>query len=553
MHSIVLITMLAQAPSGDVPPRRDAAAQTQPSSPIRRLFGRGKSAKPAVPPEPTTKAARKTATSRDPGVVPVNVNVPRPAVVQDPTLPALPDSSLPINTPNATAALGTSAGQPLALEAALYGAITSNPDLVALRQGNAASAEAVEVARRFPVTLNPTLWVDIRPLVYERAPRVSFPNGSSIPPKLDQKDALMYFSLRQPIELGNQTTHRFHIAKAAYDQQQWTVLQAEMTALVQTYRLFQTAAYRREKLRVANQLAEFNDRLVQTLKKRMEAANQVLAADVALAEVEAESTRQLVEAARQDYATALADLQNQIGIPETAGTAEPFGEFELPGVIPEVGDRELIDLAIHNRPDLHAARAAARGAKAAVCLAKGDRIPTPVVGPVYERDEQGTQFFGFVYITPIPILNNGQPLVRQREAELRRAIAATQQLEQKAAAQVRSAVAKWNGANRLVARTGGLPDAIRGQIASLEQLFEAGQADLSRLLQARRSLIQLENARLDAIWAATQAQADLLTAVGTPSMIQALRATHQPIQANSASSAPSTDAVVPASAPAPAR
>ena len=45
------------------------------------------------------------------------------------------------------------------MQAALYGAITSNPDLVTLREGNAlaASAEAVEVARNFPTTLNPTL------------------------------------------------------------------------------------------------------------------------------------------------------------------------------------------------------------------------------------------------------------------------------------------------------------------------------------------------------------------------------------------------------------
>ena len=84
------------------------------------------------------------------------------------------------------------------------------------------------------------------------------------------------------------------------------------------------------------------------------------------------------------------------------------------------------------------------GPRAAICLAKGDRIPTPVVGPVYERDEQGTQFFGFVYITPIPIINNGTPLVRQREAEYRRAVVAAQQLEQRAATQVKAAVAKWN-------------------------------------------------------------------------------------------------------------
>src|SRR5205823_4241345 len=192
----------------------------------------------------------------------------------------------------------------LTLEAALYGALTSNPDLVALRQNVPASAEAVEVARHFPTTLNPTLWVDVRPLVYERDP------GHG----LNQKDALMYFSLRQPIELGHQTTHRAAIARAAYTQQQWNVVQAVLLVLVQTNRFFQTAAYLREKLRIAEQLADFNDPLVQTLRRRLE-ANQVAAADVALAAVEARATRQQVRAARQDYITALTDLRNQMGIP----------------------------------------------------------------------------------------------------------------------------------------------------------------------------------------------------------------------------------------------
>ena len=91
---------------------------------------------------------------------------------------------------------------------------------------------------------------------------------------MNQKDALMYFSLRQPIEMGHQTTHRYHIAKAAYSQQQWTVVQAELLALRQQSLSgsFQTAAYRREKLRVAVQLADFNDRLVETLRRRLEAS-----------------------------------------------------------------------------------------------------------------------------------------------------------------------------------------------------------------------------------------------------------------------------------------
>ena len=336
------------------------------------------------------------------------------------------------------------------------------------------------------------------------------------------RDVLMYFSLRQPIELGHQTRYRYTIAKSALNQQRWTVVQAELLALVQTYRFFQTAAYRREKLRVARDLGNFNDQLVGTLRRRLE-AGQVTADVVTLAEVESEATRQLTKAAKQDYARALTDLRNQLGTPEQAGTAEPLGEFILPPYIPPVEDQALIQMALQNRPEIHAARAQLEGARAAAGLARADRLPTPVVGPTYERDEQGTQFFGFVYITPIPILNTGTPLVRQREAEYRRAGVALEQLQKRTIAQVKAAIANWNEANELTKDTRGLTEKLKGKVDSLDRLFEAGQTDLTKLLQARQRLIQLENAELDAIWQATQAQADLLTALGAPTLMAALQ------------------------------
>ena len=489
-----LIALLAPAPAPADNPARPAA-------------------NPGRPPYPY---ARKAATLAP---APAPVRAPADPVVRRAQAPP-PEAPVPSPTIGVPSVGGTS----LSLEAALYGTVTSNPDLVALRQGAAATAEAVEVARQFPTTLNPTLWFDIRPLVYERVPKTTLGNGGIIPPKLDQKDALMYFSLRQPLELGHQTTHRYGIAKAAYDQQRWNVVQAELSALVQTYRSFQTAAYRRERLRVAEDLAAFNTKLVGSLRARLQ-ANQTQPADVALAEVEDEATRQLAEAARQDYTVALADLGNQIGQPDGAGLSEPLGEFALPGYIPEVQEDALVPLALRSRPEIHAAQAAVRGAQAAIRLAKGDRIPTPVVGPTYERDEQGTQFFGFVYITPLPVFNSGAPLVRQREAEARRATVALEQLQRRTVAQVKSAVARWNGANRLVARTSGLTDTLKGQVGGLERLFQEGQADLTKLLQARQRLIQLETARLDAIFAATQAQADLLTALGAPTLIASIQPT----------------------------
>jgi cobalt-zinc-cadmium efflux system outer membrane protein len=430
--------------------------------------------------------------------------------------PGVPDSAL--------------GGRPISLQAALYGAITSNPDLVTLRQGNAlaASAEAVEVARHFPTTLNPTLWIDYRPITL--VPKDTF--GSTSPggrPVGTQGgfyhfgQDFIYISLRQPIELGHQTTHRFHIAEAAFDQQKWIVVQAELTALVQTYRFFQTAAYRREKYRLAQELANFNDRLLETLRLRVE-ANQVgvQRADVSLARIESLATRQQVKAARQDYLTALTDLRNQVGIPEQAAAIEPLGEFTLPPYIPPIDEQVMIQEALQSRPDIHAARAQIAGTHSAVSLAKGDRIPTPVIGPQYEMDEAGVQYVGFVFITPLPIWNNGKPLVLQREAEHRRAMVAFEEAQQRAVAQVRSAVAKWNGAIELVNESTGLSKDLSKDVADLDKLFDAGQADLTRLMQARQRLIQLENSRLDAVWQATQAQSDLLLALGMPSLIHAM-------------------------------
>jgi cobalt-zinc-cadmium efflux system outer membrane protein len=455
---------------------------------------------------------------------------------------------------------------PLALQAALYGALTSNPDLVAMRQGNpiAASAEAVEVARRFPTALNPTVWIDYRPITL--IPPNTFGStgggsgtGTGTGTSTGHHGFYHYgqnyilFSIRQPIELGHQTTHRYAIARAAFDQQRWNVMQAEMTTLVQTYRFFQTAAYRRERLHVAERLADFNDRLVQTLQQRLE-ANQVPAADVALARVESRAARQQIKAARQDYLVALTDLRNQIGIPETAGAAEPLGEFTLPPYIPPVDENAMIATALQNRPDIHAALAQMAGTCAAVRLARGDRIPTPIIGPQYAMDEAGIQYIGLVIVGVVPVLNNNMPLVRQREAEHQRAAVALKEAQQRAITQVRAAVVRWNGATELVNETNGLTDELSKEVTNLERLFEAGQTDLTRLMQARQRLIQLENSRLDAVWAATQAQADLLTAIGANSLIAALEPTRplEPLPAPAPTPAP-TRTPTPASAPVPPR
>jgi cobalt-zinc-cadmium efflux system outer membrane protein len=438
-------------------------------------------------------------------------------------------------------------GQSISLEAALYGTLTSNPDLATLRLGNPStpSRESVEVARHFPTTLNPTLWCDLRPITL--IPPATFGSTGTHHSGgfYSFGQFFFYLSLRQPVELGHQTTHRYHVAKAAYEQQRWTVVQAELLTLVQTYRFFQTAEYRRERLKVARDLADFNSRLRKTLEKQLE-ANRVPAADVVLARVEERATRQLMKAAQQDYVTALTDLRNQIGIPDSAGAVEPLGEFTLPPFIPPAQEDQFIEMALQCRPDIRAAQAAVAGTKAAENLARADRIPSPVVGPQYAMDEAGIQYVGLVYITPIPILNSGKPLVIQRQAEHCRAHQALQQTQQRAVAQVRSALAKWNGASELIKESIGLTAELQREVTKLERLFDQGAADLGKLMQAQQRLIQLKTAEIDATWAATQAQADLLLALGAPALIYGMLN-----QAESAASAPSSASPPPVSLPSP--
>jgi cobalt-zinc-cadmium efflux system outer membrane protein len=106
---------------------------------------------------------------------------------------------------------------------------------------------------------------------------------------------------------------------------------------------------------------------------------------------------------------------------------------------------------------------------------------------------------------------------------------------------------RWNGAVGLVNETRGLSSGLARAAADLEDLFQQGQADLTRLLQAQQRVIQLKNTELDALWAASQAQADLLLAVGAPTLIQGIL--NQP--SNTTAAAASAPAPLPATSPSP--
>jgi cobalt-zinc-cadmium efflux system outer membrane protein len=391
----------------------------------------------------------------------------------------------------------------LSLQTALERTLACNPDLVAVRQNLRVSAEAVQVAKLLPTDLNPTLSVDVRPWVFGATP-----GGGT-----DRLLPYVSVNWNQPIELGSRTAKRTMIAHAEYDVTHWNIVQAELLALVQTYRAYQTAVYRRDKLEVARELAELNSHLLQVLQRQLE-ANQAPAADVVLANVENLSAQQRVEAAQQEYVDALAELRQQIGIVELADTAEPEGRLEAPQDTTAGDDEGMVQTALCSRPEIQTARAQVERSRVAVCLARADRIPIPSVGPVYEKDESGSSFYGMTVTSPIPIWNANGRLVNQREAEYHRDLVALEQTQQRVIVQVKTSAARWTQAQQLAARTTALMRPLQDHEARMERLFTAGQTDLVKLLQVRQRWLDGANTQLDATWQATQAYADLLASLG---------------------------------------
>lgn len=398
---------------------------------------------------------------------------------------------------------------PVDLETALQWTLSRNPDLVAVRQQTDVSAVAVAVARQFPMSVNPSVAVTLRPWAFER----NFGQGSQ------RLGASVSVAWSQPLELGRRGP-RLGMAQAAYDQTHWNILQAELVALVQTYRLHQTATYRREKFRVARQLAEFNAKLLLTVGRQAE-AGQATPTDLVLAEVENQSMGQRLRAAQQDYLDAVTDLRKQIGLPEYAGSAVPVGDLRIPdGALP--GDEDdLTRIAVESHPEVNAAQAQAANSQAAVCLARAERIPVSSVGPLYERDEAGTSFYGLAVNTPVPVINSGRRLVWQREQEFNRDLVAAEQIRVRTIARVKASLTKWLQVKDLVTQVDASTAAIQVQTQKMERIYAAGQADLLKLLQVRQRLIEAENARLDIVWQATQAYADLLAATGATPLLGA--------------------------------
>ncbi len=412
----------------------------------------------------------------------------------------------------------------LTLDAAVQTALEQNPDLIAIRYTEPVARAVYGVAKTYP--FNPQFQTQVLPYTRDR-------NGNGAP--VNQQHVLV-----QTFELAHQRRFRAGVAEAQWEQVRGIIRAAELLGMAQTERFFFAALYQRDLRDLAQSLAIMNEHLVGVLERRLN-AGQSKTADVALARLQAQSARRQQWLMEANYRTALRSLISYLNLPEgtevnlvgqwldwqwkpvadalrTRNNQSSAGRTAklLAGGNSRILEAELRQL-VTNRPDVAAARAGVAMALENLALAQALRTPNLQIGPMWQRDDAATEFWGVQGQMNIPIVNTGKPLVQQRRAELQQLRAMATQLEERAVLEARAAVRRYEQARWLVeqsrvefAQT--MPNALK----IFEDQFKAGQITVLEVFAARTSLTQSRQSILDLLNELTQAMADVTLATGLP-------------------------------------
>lgn len=392
------------------------------------------------------------------------------------------------------------AGPPiLKLQPAIQYALQNNPSLAAQRQQHGIAAAKVVIADTYP----------FNPVLENRIQGASGPAAAGVTNLVPIEHALLW-----EFEMRNQRHYRRQGAAAALSRTDWEIVFQEQTLAVQVIRAYAALLYRREKSRLADEAFRLNQRLVEDVR-RLVNAGKLRSADLVIAQTEVTDTLDQQNSSREPLTVARQDLLRVLGVVE--------GDFEVEGPLEpptQNWDPDMLsELAVVRRADLQAKRLGVAEATANLKLTFANRRGNPTIGPAFGYDPSKITTIGVQINFPIPYPNRHRGEILQSEAEQAQAMLLLHQAEVNVRQDVASALARLDAAERRtdLFRTKTLPD-LRRAAEDMEKLFQAGEPgiDLLRVIDVRRKLLKARDSYLDALNSVRQAQADLLAATGEP-------------------------------------
>jgi cobalt-zinc-cadmium efflux system outer membrane protein len=390
----------------------------------------------------------------------------------------------------------------LTLESAVGWALQYNPELAVFRQQRGSATAAVVIAETYP--FNPILESKIR--------ATTGPRDAGITNPVSNEHKLML-----ELEIRHQGRYRSEGAGAGLSRVDWEIAFQEVSMIVRVIRAFDTAIYRQEKLRLAEDVVRLNEEAADQIATLVKQA-RLRPPDLLVVRGEVADFRAQVAPARNALTIALNDLRVLLGVVDCH--LELQGTLETP--LPPLSCAELCELALDRRADLRARSSAVAEAEARLQLALADRYGNPIIGPDYEIDAANVSNIGIQVNLPFPVFNKRKGEILQREAERNRASLELRQTEILVRQQVQAALDRLASAETWARayRDETLPT-FTTLLEQMERLFAQNDpgTDVLRLIDIRRKLLKARDSYLDALWEVSQARADLAAALGDPRFV----------------------------------
>lgn len=393
-------------------------------------------------------------------------------------------------------ALGQQPAKALTRDVAVQQALLQNPALATIRKQSGYGEAALIIAKTYP----------FNPIFTGYVTSANGPVNSGI---LQHSYNEHYVSLE--LELRGQGKHRRAAAAATVKRIEWEIANQEIGVSVAVIRAYNAVLYRQQKLAWIDATIKINEQVFEQIRKQAE-AGKIKATDLMLARVDLDSARAQRGQAVTVLAVARWDLSRLMGIVDDSYVA--VGELDVP--LLSADPDALTHLALEQRADLQARRAALCEAEANLRLVVANRYGNLSVGPYVEYDPTNILYLGGRISAPLAVLNTRKGEIHRAETDVTRVRAEIHQIETVATQDVQAALTRYAAASKWAAsyQTDVLPNLIKAR----QEIEKEPNVDLARLLAVQRTYIKANENLLDARFEQSQAQADLAVSVAEPTL-----------------------------------
>lgn len=274
--------------------------------------------------------------------------------------------------------------------------------------------------------------------------------------------------------------------------------------LAETDAAFMRLAVAQARLKLAEKRVSLAAKTHEAVKRRVSAA---ASSDIQHTKADIEQTAAGLEKAKAEAEAAEA----RVALASLLGISGAIKAEAALDALPELPEPEELETSIRNTPPLRAAALAKLQASSRLDLEKARAVPNPALGFGIKRLNENDSF-GFVagVSVPLPVFNKNQGAISAARAGIAEADANARRQELDLRNAALTAREKLSAAHREAKayQTDMAPAAERAYAQAAEG-YDAGRFTFLELLDAQRTLYQVQEARLDSLAELYQAKAQI--------------------------------------------